>query len=484
MPFQQAVRKIEAVSVGETAPAALFPSKAYRIAVDDALTRMLSASGQRLQQGSVAPTTHRAAAEAALASVDFGISRELPEVLDWVTRQMEAGMVQISHPRYFGLFNPAPTFASQCADRITSFFNPQLASATTSPFPVALERHVIRQLAQRLRMPRETSGHFTSGGSEANAAAVICALTRAEASYAHAGVYAFTGQPLVYVSQDAHLAWLKIGHQAGIGRNSIRLIATDGTGRMDSIALATALKADRAAGHLPALIVSTAGTTGAGMIDNLRVNAEIARTCGVWHHVDAAWGGALAVSDRLRGLLGGIELADSITIDAHKWLATTMGCGMFMTAHPAVLSDAFHVVMDCMPSNVADLDPYVTTAQWSRRFVGLRLFVGLATAGWDGYGAHVEHAVQLTDVLRAGLIRCGWQLVNRSPLAVSLFRPPVGSPDVRQIAAAIVQSGKAWLSTVDFEGEKLLRICITSGETTDADVTDLIALLEVQSNQR
>ena len=160
------------------------------------------------------------------------------------------------------------------------------------------------------------------------------------------------------------------------------------------------------------------------MIDNLHANAEIAGRFGAWHHVDAAWGGGAVVSDQLRGNLAGIENADSVTIDAHKWLATTMGCGMFLTAQPAVLSDAFHVVMHCMPSNVADVDPYVTTMQWSRRFLGLRLFAGLATVGWAGYAAHVEHAVRLTDILRRRMAAIGWQIANASPLAVTCLRPP------------------------------------------------------------
>ena len=92
--------------------------------------------------------------------------------------------------------------------------------------------------------------------------------------------------------------------------------------------------------------------------------------------------------------LKGIEQADSITIDAHKWFATTMGCGMFLTRHASVLSSAFQVSTDFMPSNVPNLDPYVTTVQWSRRFLGLRLFLSLAVAGWDGYGKHMERSIR------------------------------------------------------------------------------------------
>src|SRR6202044_1833453 len=101
------------------------------------------------------------------------------DVLSWTIAQLEHGIVHITHPRYFGLFNPAPTFPAQCADRIAAVFNPQLATATTSPVAVDIENHVIRSVAQRVGLPPEAGGHFTSGGSEANFTALICALTRA-----------------------------------------------------------------------------------------------------------------------------------------------------------------------------------------------------------------------------------------------------------------------------------------------------------------
>jgi glutamate/tyrosine decarboxylase-like PLP-dependent enzyme len=283
----------------------------------------------------------------------------------------------------------------------------------------------------------------------------------------------------MYTSSDAHLAWLKIAHQVGIGRSAVRLIATDGAGRMNAAALSAAIESDLAAGCVPVLIASTAGTTGGGMVDPLKTCGAIAQSCGAWHHVDAAWAGALLCSDRLRPVLDGIELADSVTIDAHKFLATTMGCGMFMTPHGGVLSDAFHVTMDCMPSNLTGTDPYVTTAQWSRRFLGLRLFLALAVAGWEGYGAHVEHAIAATELLAEKLSAVGWRRANRSQCGVLCMRPPIGAAPVPVIAAAVVASGKAWISAVMFEGESVIRACVTSGETSDADIDQVAEALHL-----
>jgi glutamate/tyrosine decarboxylase-like PLP-dependent enzyme len=448
----------------------LFPSPEARRRIDDWLTAALAQAALRVENGPVAETSDRAALCAALSAWQFETPNRLEDVLAWTIERMEHGIVHVNHPRYFGLFNPAPTFPSQCADRIAAIFNPQLATATTSPFPVELEAHVVRMVARRAGLPAASGGHFTTGGTEANYTALICALTHANSEFAQKGARAFGGQPVFYVSNEAHLAWLKIAHQAGIGRDAVRLISTDGSGRLSADALSECMAGDIANGHVPVMIAATAGTTGGGMIDPLPQCGQIARRHGIWYHVDAAWGGALIASDKLRGALDGIEVADSVTIDAHKWLATTMGCGMFLTARPAVLSAAFQVVMTCMPSNTADLDPYVTTVQWSRRFVGLRLFLALATAGWRGYAEHVERSIDLAATLANLLVARGWKQVNASPMAVLCMVPPGDDHDVRAIASAVVKSGIAWISAADFEGRPVVRACITSGESTHGDV--------------
>src|SRR5690242_10980055 len=311
--------------------ATLFPPREERVQWDDYLTRELLCANDRIAHGSVMPTLDIAKLRSDLAEFDFVSPRTLDELLPWTIAQMEHGVVHITNPRYFGLFNPAPSFPALCGDRITGAFNPQLATATTSPAAVEIEAHVIRAVARQAGLPPESTGHFTSGGSEANYTAVLCALTQANDRFATAGARAFSGPPVFYISRESHLAWVKIGHQAGIGRSAVRQVPTDGRGRMDADTLATMIAEDQTRGCVPVLIVATAGTTNAGMIDPLGRCAELARAHGLWFHVDAAWGGAVLASDRLRGVLAGIERASSITIDAHKWFATTMGCGMFLT---------------------------------------------------------------------------------------------------------------------------------------------------------
>ena len=457
---------------------ALFPAGEARQRWDDLLTRELALANERITKGSIVPTLDFARFRSELAGFDFHTPRPMEGLLSWTIAQLERGVVHVTHPGYFGLFNPAPTFPAQCADRIAATFNPQLATSTTSPAAVEIEAHVIRAVAHRAGLPTEAAGHFTTGGAEANYTALICALTRANPGFATEGTRVFAGPPTFYASRESHLAWLKVAHQAGIGRSAVRRVATDGCGRMDPAALKDALDIDRAQGFIPVMVVATAGTTNAGMIDPLADCAEIARISGLWYHVDAAWGGALIASERLRGVLGGIERADSLTIDAHKWFATTMGCGMFITRHAGALSAAFQVSTSYMPSNLVDIDPYVTSVQWSRRFLGLRLFLSLAAAGWTGYGAHVERSIELAALLKKKLQAGGWSIANEPLLAVLCIEPPPCYSEVQPIVGRLIASGRAWVSAALFEGREIIRACVTHGETTLENITELVSALE------
>jgi len=457
--------------------AALFPERAERQRIDDYLTRALGLAEQRVCAGAATPTLDVEAFRGELEKFDFSTTRPLTELLDWSIGMLERGVTHLTHPRYFGLFNPAPTFPAQCADRLVAAFNPQVASSTTSPAAVALEAHVIRSVARRAGFPAGAGGHFTSGGSEANYTAMLCALTQAHAGFAIDGARAFAGPPVFYVSKECHGSWVKIAHQAGIGRAAPRLVATDGKGRLSLPSLEQAITEDLASGCVPFLLVASAGTSNAGMLDPLEACADVAARHRLWYHVDAAWGGAMIASERLRGVLKGLERADSATIDAHKWFATTMGCGMFLVRDPAALTVTFQVAASYMPSHEQSRDPYMNTVQWSRRFLGLRLFLSLAAAGWAGHAAHIERAVAQTAWIRKELEPRGWRIVNDSPFALLNAVPPAALGNPRTVVARVLASGRAWVSVARFEERDVIRICVTHGETSDKDLAILVETL-------
>jgi len=456
----------------------VFPALARRIELEAAISDRLNTSASRSGSRSATPAGFDIDQfRANLNDWDFDTPRALMDTVEFVVSALDEGLVQMTHPRHFGMFNPAPAYPAEAADRIAAAYNPQVCVWSHAPAAVEIEDKVIRAVGRRAGLARP-GGHFTSGGAEANATALLCALTSCEPAYGDQGLAAFHGPVGIYISAEAHMAWMKIARMAGLGTQSIRIVDTDGSGRISAQALDAAIARDLQDGVRPVLVVATAGTTNAGMIDPLSQCAKIARHHGVWFHVDAAWAGALiALAQAERSPLEGLEQAHSITIDAHKWFAATMGAGMFLTARPQVLRQAFSVTSGYMPASSDGPDYYRESALWSRRFVGLRLFMILSTGGWSGIAGTVRRAQALTDRLRRRMKRERWRALNDSPAAVLCLDPPAGAPPVDQIAAAIQATGQAWIGAVDYEGRRVARICVTNARTQPGDIDRLAELL-------
>lgn len=435
----------------------------------------------------VAPRLDPIALRALVEGVDF--ARPLPpaRVLDLVIDGLRRHQVHTTHPGYYGLFNPCPSTMSVAGDALVAAFNPQIAAWSHSPFAAEVESHLLRAFAVRFGYAAGASdGVFCSGGAEANHTALLCALGTAFPAALEDGLRGLPRRPLVYVSAEAHHSFLKAARLSGLGMAAVRTVPVDVHLRMDVAALTRLVEEDRRAGHAPFLLVATAGTTSAGAIDPVDALADLAAREGLWLHVDAAWGGALVAAPDLLPLLGGVARADSITVDAHKWLSVPMGAGMFLTRHAEVLERTFRVAAGYMPRDAEGLpivDPYAHSMQWSRRAIGMKLFVSLAAAGWDGYAETVRGMTALGRALRARLERDGWRAVNDTPLPLVCFvdgRHPEGGrlPHLQKLAEAVLASGRAWISAVSLStGQAALRACITNHRTTEADLDALVETL-------
>ena len=402
---------------------------------------------------------------------DFTTPLALDEVIADVERMLRTWQVQITHPRYFGLFNPSVTLASVIADTLVAMYNPQLASWRTSPAANEIERHTLAWLSGKFGFPADAAASFTTGGAEANLSAVIVALTRAFPAYGDGGLRSLSAAPTIYLTREAHDSFSKVAHMTGIGRRALRTVATDGDLRMDLADLARRVTEDRRRGLAPVMVVGTAGTTAAGAIDPLADLARFCRSEALWFHVDAAWGGAAVLSPRLRVHLAGIDAADSITCDAHKWFSVPMGAGMFFCRHPDAVGAAFRAQTRYMPPQTAGpvVDPYTTSVQWSRRFIGLKLFLALAQHGESGYVELIEHQARMGDVLRDSLTRAGWRIVNRTPLPLVCFTR--NGLVVSEFLAALYQQQIAWMSEVRLgDGAPVVRACVTSFRTQPSDI--------------
>ena len=402
---------------------------------------------------------------------DFTKPVALDEVTADVERMLRTWQVHVTHPRYFGLFNPSVTLASVIADTLVAMYNPQLATWRTSPAANEIERHTLAWLTGKFGLPAATSATFTTGGAEANLSAVIVALTRAFPGYGEDGLRCLSAPPTLYLTHEAHHSFNKIAHMTGIGRRSLRMVATDRDLRMDLGDLARQVAEDRRNGFAPVMVVGTAGTTAAGAIDPLPELARLCRAEDLWLHVDAAWGGAAILSPRLRGHLAGIDAADSITCDAHKWFSVPMGAGMFFCRHPDAVREAFRAETSYMPGRTAGPvdDPYTSTVQWSRRFIGLKLFLALAHHGESGYIEMIEHQARMGDVLRESVQRAGWRVVNRSPLPLVCFTRD--GLVARDFLAALYERQIAWMSEVRLGDQApVVRACVTSFRTQESDI--------------
>ncbi len=414
---------------------------------------------------------------------DFDEPMEASDAVDRVVRLLRQHQTHVSHPRYYGLFNPAPSTMGIAADTLVAAFNPQLATWVHCPIGVEMEQHLLRRIG-RLFGYREadTGGSFTSCGSEANHTAVLAALAQRFPDVSRRGLRVLTAQPVLYGSTESHYSLEKAARQCGLGAEAVHRVPVDGDLKMRAGALCSRIREDRTAGLEPFLVMATAGTTSAGVIDPLPDIARVAEQEGLWMHVDAAWGGAAAFVPELRHLLDGCERADSITLDAHKWLSMPMAAGMILTRRPRALWDAFQMDADYLPPRPEGVtEPLATSMQGSRRLIGLKLFLTLAVAGWDTYARTLRHQVDMGHLLRRSLGDAGWNVINKTELPLVCFVDPAdgGEAHLKEIARRVVSSGEAWISTARIGGRTpVLRACITNFRTQAEDIAALIAVLD------
>jgi len=457
------------------------------------LVDAIEAYATMLETGRVTPPLEPEKLRALLARFDFSAPVDALEALDFLVEGLWKFQTHTPHPRYYGLFNPAPTTMGIAGDALVAAFNPQLATWSHSPLAIEIEQHLVRAFGVRFGYdPTKTDGTFASGGMEANHTAVLTALVQAFPEFSSRGVRALPAQPVLYVSAEAHHSLLKAARLCGLGTDAVHEIPVDYGLRMDPEALATRIAQDRDQGFAPFMVVATSGTTNAGAIDPLPAIAEVAAREELWLHVDAAWGGAAALVPELRSLLDGIERADSITFDAHKWLSVPMGAGIYLTRHTDILDRTFRTAATYMPREAAELDvvdPCMHSMQWSRRAIGLKVFLSLAVAGWEGYTTVIRHMVAMGALLREQLEASGWQVVNKTPLPLCCFvdqRHAEGRSEayLHTVAMNVVGSGKAWISTTRLAGSvPVLRACITNYRTKAEDIAALIATLEEAREQ-
>jgi aromatic-L-amino-acid/L-tryptophan decarboxylase len=416
----------------------------------------------------------------ALAVVDLNApSSELASLCE---RAFDDAQVDTASARYFGVPHGHPSEAAIDGATMAARHNPELASRHHAPFAVAAERCLIRAFAGRFYGRHADAGGIVTGGaSEAVLSALVVALAQKAPAFRKRGLGAFKKPPRIYASIDAHPSIMKAARVSGLGDEAVRWVGCDEGQRMSTFALAQAIGNDRR-DATPLMVVATAGTTTSGACDPLGAIAEIAARDGCFLHVDAAYGGMLALCDARPPELAGVERADSIAFDPHKALPVPLGLGFLLMREPALLSNAFAVPARYVPRTRDE--PWAMSLPWSRGFRGLPLLLEIAKRGLAGLSAGIEAKLALGRALREKLAVRGFAITNESPLPVVCFVDATSSrgrdaKHLTQLATHARKSAGAFVSLVRFpDGSPALRATITSDATTEVDLDALVIALD------
>ena len=380
-------------------------------------------------------------------------------------------------PRFYGYVLGSGEPVAALADLLTSVLNQNVTAWRSAPAAVTIERQVVRGLAGALGC-EGFSGSLCGGGSMAN----LMGLAMAREARLPANERGAQGG-VVYASCEVHMSIPKAVALLGLGRQNLRLIGTDAKWRMDTAALRRAIAADRAAGRAPLAVVASAGTVNTGAIDPL---AEIAALCQaeqLWLHVDGAYGALAALA--IPECFSALNQADSLSLDAHKWLYQPLDCGLLLFRDASAARRAFSFTGDYAKSLSADpLEAFAffeESLELSRRFRALKLWLSLRYHGLAAFRgairADLQHAQTLAQHI-AGTPQL--QLLAPVPLSAVCFRYVEGVSGARadQMNAAILQRviarGRVYLSNATLRGQFALRACFVNHRTTEPDVAAIV----------
>lgn len=424
-----------------------------------------------------------------------GITPE--EILERFTEDVVTHAMQVPSPRYYGQFNPTPLPIGVWADALASALNQNAGAWRNGPTSAMIEARVLRWLCELIAYGPESFGVLASGGTEANLIALKCARDRAQPTAIGQGLRSAPRGLTVYASEQCHFSIERSVDILGLGRSSLRKIATDERFHMSTDALQEQIEVDRSAGCTPCCVIGIAGATSTGVIDPLAELAAIAKENHCWYHVDAAYGGTLAFSEKHRGKLKGIELADSVTFDPHKWMFVPFACGAVLVRDGGrVLRDSFDITPEYLNEDRGGADVEFDFFRYgqmgTRRFSSLKLWMALKFMGRQGYADVIERQIDLTDYLASRLDELtDFQRLGPVETAVCCFRflPEYlaradGSEQDRlqqKLQQKIERSGEAWITTTVLNGRRALRVNINSFLTERRHIDDLIELLERMS---
>ena len=427
-----------------------------------------------------------------LAAIDTELSSE-GRPLDQILNDCRT-IIDLSrhngHPRFFGYVASPSTPVGAYADLIASALNANITCWRSGPAGTELERMVVRWLGALINYDRDAKGLLTSGGSMANMIALLIAHRRKSGVDTSRHGLWNSGPPMtLYASEEVHLSIAKAADILGFGRDQVRVIPCDEQRRMRVDLLRQKIEADRREDLRPFCIVATAGTVNTGAVDPLMEIADVAAQFDLWCHVDGAYGAPGSLDERKKHLFAGLERADSVSLDPHKWLYVPVdaGCLLFRDTHAARAPFSTDEADYIKTHGYTDEEAFAFWdygVELSRRFRALKVWMTLQYYGSRRIADAISEDIDLAAYLGEVVSNANdFELLAPVELSICCFRyvPERSLSDAEldqlneRIMELVQKGGRAYLSNATVNGKFALRACITNFRTTRADIDETIA---------
>ncbi len=393
--------------------------------------------------------------------------------------QIESDVLQntmhVNHPRFFAYVPGPGNFIGAMADALVSGYNVFAGTWIGGSGAAAIELETIDWMRTLCGFPETAGGLFVSGGTMANLTALAVAR--------HAKLGEDMQDAMVYFSDQTHSSVEKDLRVLGFSRRQIRKLPSDGEFRLTLHTLRSEVEADLTVGKRPFCVVANAGTTNTGAVDPLADIAQYCRAEGLWLHIDGAYGAAAVICDRGRAILAGLEMADSLSLDPHKWLFQPFECGCLLVRDSALLGNVFQVLPEYLKDThhiSAEINFADRGIQLTRSFQALKLWLSLKTFGLGSFRKAVERGFELAELIEAELEKMpGWEIVTKAQMGVICFRFRQGDDAFHfSLVQKILADGYALVTSTNLNGRTLLRMCPINPRTTDAEIVETLRRID------
>ncbi|MBP8975384.1 MAG: amino acid decarboxylase [Bacteroidetes bacterium] len=451
----------------------------------DSISKWISEYWQHPEQFRVFPLVHPGDIKKQLPSVPPQSAEDISMILEDFNRVIVPGITHWNHPGFMAYFGTTGSLPGVLAETLIAALNVNSMLWRTSPSATELEEVVLDWIRQMLSLPKDFRGVITDTASVSTLVALAAARETLQRNIRELGLAGRSDlSPLrLYCSDQAHSSIEKAGIVLGIGQNNVVKISSNDQFQMNADECAQAIQEDKQKGYLPFAVVGTAGTTATTSVDPISALADICSRENLWLHVDAAYGGAAALLPEKRELFKGIERADSIVFNPHKWMFTQSDCSVLLVQHPDVLKQAFSLVPAYLRTDDGEATNFMDWGvQLGRRFRALKLWFIIRRYGVEGIRKMIREHCRLAQLFSSWVDSDErFERIAPTLFSVICFRyHPKNIQDEKmlerlntELLQAINGSGEFFLSTTVLNGKFILRVAIGNARTSEYHVRRL-----------